>query len=167
MSRAFVREPDGDQVGDDLPELPVSPHPNYVTPGGLAALAARVADARARRGAAAKRGDLTGKLALAQMDREIRYLEARVKSAIPVDPATQPRDQVAFGATVEAAEPDGRVRTFRIVGEDEADPAAGLISWISPLARAAAGATVGDVVTWRRPAGEVDLEIVAVRYEEP
>lgn len=163
MSRAFVKEPDGDE-SETLPDLPLSPHPNYVTPHGLAALESRLAEARERRRADAGTDALAAKLALTRIDREIRYLEARVAGAIPVDPAAQPRDEVAFGATVEAVEPDGRTRTFSIVGEDEADPDHGRVSYVSPLARALMGAAVGDSVVWRRPAGDMDLEIEKIRY---
>ena len=62
---------------------------------------------------------------------------------------------------------DGTRRDYRIVGEDEADPAAGKISWVSPLARAMMGSGLGDLVTWRRPAGDLELEVVGIRYGEP
>jgi transcription elongation factor GreB len=81
-----------------------------------------------------------------------------------VDPAAQPRDGVHFGATVEIADEDGTRHVFHIVGDDEADVAAGRISWASPLAKAMIGARVGDVVKWRRPAGDADVEIVKIIY---
>jgi transcription elongation GreA/GreB family factor len=164
MSRAFVSE-NTTEAGNELPELPISPHPNYVTPAGLAALQERLAAARDRR--QELRAEPEGPqraLAEAHLEREIRWLEARVEGAILVDTAAQPKDEVAFGAIVEVAEPGGAVRRYAIVGEDEADAAAGKVSWVSPLARALIGAGVGDTVVWKRSAGEVELEIRAVRY---
>ena len=167
MSRAFVKEPDGDEVVDSQPELPKSPHPNYVRPQGLAKLTARLATLQQQRCVlAADPDDLLKRTPLAQVQREVRYLEARIESAIPIDPAAQPRDRVAFGATVELADEDDRTHRFTIVGEDEADPTNGLVSWVSPLARALDDAAVGDLVQWRRPAGDLELEILAIRYED-
>ncbi|MDH3475758.1 MAG: GreA/GreB family elongation factor, partial [Rhodospirillales bacterium] len=96
--------------------------------------------------------------------RELRYLEARIGAAIPVDPAGQPADRVAFGALIRVEDEDGRQRAFRIVGEDEADPERGKVSWVSPLARAAQDAEVGDLITWRRPSGDRELEILEIGY---
>lgn len=162
MSRAFVKEPDGDQVADAGPERPISPHPNYVTPAGLARLEAALAAAEAERhDLLAAGGDA---LALQRVERDRRYYAERVKTAIPVRPGDQPADRVAFGATVEIADAAGADEPMqvRIVGEDEADAAAGAISWVSPLARALIGAQVGDVVTWRRPVGDRAMEVLAI-----
>ena len=165
MSRAFVKEPDGDEVADSQPELPQSPHPNYVRPQGLAKLKARLESLRERRCVlAADPDDLLKRTPLAQALRESRYLEARIECAILVDPAGQPADRVAFGATVEVAEEDGQTRSFTIVGEDEADPQHGLVSWVSPLARALTDAQIGDLVTWERPSGALELEVLAIHY---
>ncbi len=167
MSRAFVKEPDGDESAGELRDLPLSPHPNYVTPAGLTKLAARLAGTEAERNAlAAKSGDLAAQPVLARLVREIRYLEARIASAILVDPAGQPAGRVAFGAAVRVADEEDRRCEFQIVGEDEAEPERGRVSWVSPLARALQDAEVGDIVTWRRPSGDVDLEILEVRYPE-
>lgn len=162
MSRAHVREVDGDEP-EDLPELPLSPHPNYVTLRGLAlletrrdaieadiaAIAADAADRRQRR---------------AGLDRELRWLQARIAAAQPVTGATRDRSKVAFGADVTVLDDDGVETRYRIVGEDEADPEAGLISWTSPLACALIGLKVGDVALWQRPAGDRDIEISAIRW---
>ncbi len=165
MSRAFVKEPDGDQVGDDQPELPQSPHPNYVTPAGLEVLRAALADRKAqRKDYAANEEALSNKLHIAQAEREMRYFEERIRRAILVDPAGQPADEVAFGAAVTVEDEDGERRAFIIVGEDEADPNAGKVSWVSPLAAALMEARVGDLVTWKRPAGDVELEVLAIDY---
>lgn len=165
MSRAFVKEEDGGSGAGEIADLPQSAHPNYVTPRGLAALKARLTAAQEkRRLLRAHSDDIERDLPLANLGREIRYLESRIERAILVDPATQPRGEVAFGATVRVADPSGGEREFAIVGEDEADAEHGSVSWVSPLARALIGAEVGDEIVWRRPAGDVVLEVLAIRY---
>jgi transcription elongation factor GreB len=166
MSRAFVKE-DSDNGAGEIADLPQSPHPNYVTPRGLAQLKERLAAAQARRRALQDTGEGGGGgLALANVARDIRYLEARIERAIPVDPAKQPHDEVAFGARVRVADDNGEEREFAIVGEDEADAEHGSVSWVSPLAKALIGAGVGDEIVWHRPAGDITLEVLAIRYEE-
>lgn len=98
------------------------------------------------------------------IERELRWLQARINDAIPVDAAKQSRERVAFGATVELADQDDHRLRYRIVGEDEADPEHGSISWVSPLARALKGGRVGDSVVWRRPAGDLQVEILGIEY---
>ena len=163
MSRAFTKEPDGDMVADDAPERPLSGHPNYVTPVGLTQLESRRAALAIERAAHADEG-LEGKPALAHAERALRYLDARIEDAIVVDPAAQLAGEVRFGACVTVADEDGETRGFTIVGEDEADAAAGKVSWLSPLARALTGGRTGDLVTWRRPAGDLEPEITAIDY---
>lgn len=163
MSRAFVKESDGESFQEEVPERPQSPHPNYITRAGLERLRATLGKLRAER-AAVDSESVAAKPALARLEREIRYLEARLERAIPVDPRSQPADEVAFGAEVRVRDEDGSLKTFRIVGEDEADAASGKVSWISPLARALMGARAGDVILWERPAGERELEVVAIHY---
>jgi len=165
LSRAFVKETDGDEAGA-LPDIPESPHPNYVTPRGLAELRERLAALAAEKARLSKElPELEAKLALAQTERKMRYFASRIEHAIPVDSARQPKEEVAFGATVRVADEDGNERDYAIVGEDEADAARGKVSWVSPLARALTGARVGQSVTWKRPAGDAELEVVAIRYE--
>ena len=161
MSRAFVRETDFDAAGAELPERPLSPHPNYVTAKGLQQLQARCEALRARE-AALSDDDPLSQQELAQVKRDLRYYSDRVERAILVDPAQQPEDEVHFGARVEAEDENGERHVFTIVGEDEADAAHGSVSWVSPLARAMMGAQVGDTVTWRRPAGDKTLTIAAI-----
>ncbi len=163
MSRAFVNE-DAGSDRPDLPELPVSPHPNYVTPRGLADLQARLAARQADLAALRARAERLDKLPEAAAERDIRWLEARLKAAIPVDPANHDLSEVAFGLLVTVADEDGRETTYEITGEDEADPALGRIAPHSPLARALIGAQVGDEVTWHRPAGDLTLEIVSIAH---
>ena len=165
MSRAFVKEPDGSEVPDDLPERPQSPHPNHVTPAGLARLRAERAALLQRKVELAEaQGDLARQQELKHVERDLRYVEGRIERAIPIDPAGQPADEVAFGAVVEVRDEMGAPLRFAIVGEDEADATQGKVSWVSPLAKALLGARVGDSVTWHRPAGDRELEVVSIRY---
>lgn len=162
MSRAFVKEGDGSL--DPLPDLPVSPHPNHVTPAGLAALQQRLRDTQATLAALKARPDRLDKLPEAAAERDIRYLEARLRSAILIDPATLPLDEVAFGLIVIVADEDGTEHRFQITGEDEADAAQGRITPQSPLARALMGAAVGDTVKWKKPSGTVELEVLGIEH---
>lgn len=167
MSRAFTHEPDGDQAPDDQPERPQSPHPNYITPAGLERLRAEYAELRQAREALGEGDDaLADRLSAVQLDRRLRYLHGRIERAIPVDAGTQSPDQVAFGAFVTVVDEAGGEHTFQIVGEDEADAAAGRVSWMSPLAKALMARRPGDETVWRRPAGDQALEILAIRYAE-
>ena len=172
MSRAFVKEPDDGGPPDALPERPLSEHPNYVTAGGFGQLEEEAAALQERRmvlqeqlTALSDRGDhaLTDS-ELRHVDRDLRYVSARLESAVVVDPAGQPPDEVAFGAAVTVAQAGADDRTFAIVGEDEADLASGKVSYVSPLADALLGATVGQRVTWHRPAGDVELRVLAISY---
>lgn len=159
MSRAFVKE--SDRI-EPLPEIPLSEHPNHTTLAGLARQQQRLAQLRAD---GADGVVLEDELARETAAREMRWLEARIASAIVVDPAQQPADSVTFGASVDVVDEHGVEATYRIVGEDEADAEHGSVSWLSPLAKAVLGAKVGEEVLWRRPAGDLRLEIVAIRYE--
>lgn len=160
MSRAFVKESDRTEP---LPDIPLSEHPNWTTPAGLRRQQQRLAELR---DAAQQPRALQDDAALQAIAREQRWLEARIASANVVDPAQQPRDRVAFGATVDVIDEHGGEATYRIVGEDEADAEHGSVSWLSPLAKAVIGARVGDEVLWRRPAGDLRVEILAIRYED-
>lgn len=162
MNKAFTKEDEGPQA-DRLDDLPQSPHPNYVTPAGLAALQQRLRQRHADL-AALPRDSLDAKLPRAMAERDIRFLETRINRAVPVDPATQDPEVIAFGACVTVADADDLQTEWRIVGEDEADPANHRIAPFSPLAQALMGARVGDVVDWRKPGGVVELEILAIQY---
>lgn len=164
MSRAFVKEGTGEL--EPLPDLPISAHPNYVTPRGLAALKARLLARQADLAALKARAERLDRLPEAAAERDIRYLEARLRSAILVEAATQPSSEVQFGARVRV-EMDGEERVFEIVGEDEADAALGRIAPQSPLARALIGAEVGDTVVWRRPSGALELEVLDIGPLDP
>jgi len=165
MSRGFVKEDDLEHAGTDLPEKPVSPHTNYVTPTGLKQLQdAAKAYTNERESLVGKKEDPAAAQALAKIDRELRYLGARLESAQLVAPENQPKDSVLFGAQVEVEDEAGETMTFLIVGEDEADMAQHKVSYVSPIARALIGRKVGDSVQWRRPAGDLLLDIIAIHY---
>jgi transcription elongation GreA/GreB family factor len=154
MSRAFVREQDTDHP-DDLPERPISEHPNDVTETGLA----QIEQALAAAGEAYAQAQATAdRAALAAAGRDLRYWTVR-RATARVVPAPADLSEVRFGTSVTIQRDDGREQTFRIVGEDEADPAQGSISHVSPLARAMFGKRVGDVVA----AGAGEAEIIRIR----
>jgi transcription elongation GreA/GreB family factor len=147
MSRAFVKEGDGEPP--PLPERAISPHPNLVTARGLRQIEARVRELEAERTralatarAAAGTHDAA---ALAGLERDLRYWRARKASARPVTVATVP-EVMRFGVTATLRAADGATRTLTIVGEDEADPARGLVSWVSPAAESLIGAGIGEDV---------------------
>lgn len=169
MSRAFMREPDGGMSDEALPERPISERPNYVTPAGLRQLQEEIGALEEHRLELLARDDDDEPLAregLALVDRDLRYYAQRLRSAIPVDLARQPRRMVKFGAAVTVTEDSGVRRTFRIVGEDEAELREGKISYVSPLAAALLDGRVGTTVLWRRPAGDRRLTIEAIDYPE-
>ncbi len=141
MSVAFTKEGDAESVAADLPDRPISLAPNLVTPRGLAQIEAALAD----------------RTAMARATRDLRYYGARRASAqlVEFDPASS---VVRFGAAVTVEREDGRRQVFEIVGEDEADPAKGAISYTSPVARALLGKGVGDEV---EAAGQA-FEIVGI-----
>lgn len=154
MSRAFVKERDGEDVPAELTERPISPHPNLVTAEGLARIETEIA--RLGKGqAAAQQANDRG--ALARIARDLRYWNARRASARLVPPSND-TSQVHFGSNVTIVREDGRRQTFRIVGEDEADPTRGTLSHASPLARALFGKRVGETIE----AGQSEAEIVAI-----
>ena len=152
MSRAFVHE---ESYIEELPDRTISEHPNLVTEQGLEQIEQALGAARRAYGEAQEAKD---RGALAKAARDLRYWNARHASAKLTTPRPN-NDSVQFGCTVTIARGDGRTQTFRIVGEDEADPSHGSISQVAPLARALLGKHVGDVVK----AGHDDAEITAVR----
>jgi transcription elongation GreA/GreB family factor len=154
MSRAFVKEQDADAF-EGLPDRRVSEHPNDVTQEGLAQIEAKLGAAREAHAAAHAADD---RAAMAEKLRDMRYWSARRATARVV---LNPSDttQVRFGSSVSIRRADGREQTFRIVGEDEADPSRGTISHVSPLARSLFGKRVGDIVT----VGNGGVEIRAIR----
>ena len=167
MSRAFVNEERFEQVGgEELVERPISEHPNYVTPTGALELQTLeesvMAELETLKSAA---DDTFSKDKKAELERDLRYVRARLDSAILVDPKAQSHETVLFGATVEVEDSEGTQHKFHIVGEDEADASINKVSWVSPLAKALIGQKIGDTVTWHRPIGNTNLEILDIRYE--
>ena len=159
LSVAFTKEESAETASETLlPDRPISSHPNLVTEAGLKALERQLRDARDAYEAAQKTDDANERRRLsAILLRDVRYFAERVRTAQLV-PAPASSDVVAFGSTVTFSRADGRVQTYRIVGEDEADPKAGSISFASPVAKSLIGKAVGDVAG----SGSQELEIVAI-----
>ena len=181
MSKAFVKEESPEE--EDVPSAPALPPgtKNYVTRRGYAQLKAELEQlVKAERPAlvqvvswAAKNGDrsengdyIYGKKRLREIDRRIRFLMKRLENAVIVDPASQENtEQVFFGATVTVCDEAGCELTFQIVGIDEADAGKGMISWISPLAKALLKAREGDTVRFQIPDGLRELDVVGICYK--
>jgi transcription elongation factor GreB len=158
------------------------PRPRFITPDGFARIRAEYEELfaierpklvetiswAAANGDRSENGDyIYGRKRLREVDRRLSHLSRVMKGAKVVDPAVQTaRDQVRFGATVEVADDDDQRRIITIVGDDEADAAAGRIGWSAPLARALIGARVGDERTVRLPAGEKSYEVMEIRYPD-
>lgn len=141
-----------------LPDRPISPHPNLVTEAGLKALELQLQDARKAYDTANAIEDINERRRQTAIPlRDARYFAERVRTAEVVT-APGSSDVVAFGSTVTYSREDGRVQKYRIVGEDEADPRAGSISYVSPVARLLMGKKVGDIVSL----GKEELEITAI-----
>ncbi len=183
MSKAFTKEPDGNEVDDDLEEpdpLPADTK-NLMTPQGYATLAEELRfllkDERPRivdivswaagNGDRSENGDyIYNKKRLREIDRRMRYLIKRTESAEVVDPARQQGlEQVFFGATVTYARADDNEITVKLVGVDEADLDKGKINWLSPVGRALMKARVGDVVDVRVEGTIEQIEIVNIVYK--
>ncbi|MGQ0442090.1 MAG: GreA/GreB family elongation factor [Methylophilaceae bacterium] len=162
MSRGFVKEDDLEHAGTDLPERPISAHPNYVTPNGLKQLQDEASALDKARLLLLHQDNDVAKQKLAMIERDMRYLSARLAQAILVDPSQQSHHSVLFGATVHVEDEKGNAHQFLIVGEDEADIAANKVSWVSPLASALIGHKLGENVVWKRPAGNLNLEIIKI-----
>ncbi len=181
MSKAFTRENDDadDEELEPSRQLPQGVK-NYITPAGYQRLQdeldqlwkverpelVKVIHWAASNGDRSENGDyIYGKKRLREIDRRIRFLSKRLDNAEVVDPGQrEDSDQVFFGATVTVADGRGAENTYSIVGVDEADPGHGLISWVSPLARALLKTREGDVVTLRTPGGVEELEVLEVVY---
>src|SRR4051812_17806654 len=179
MNKAFTKESDSDEEPPELPEIAVPQGRNYMTAAGhlrmKTELKRLVEDDRpevvrtvswaASNGDRSENGDyIYGKRRLREIDHRIRYLIKRLENAEVVDPRVQQNDQdeprVFFGATVTYADSAGADHTISIVGVDEADPANGRVSWISPIAKALLKAREGDSVTLRTPTGAEQLEVI-------
>ena len=153
MSRAFVKEQDI-ELGEAIADRPISPHPNFVTAEGLARIDADIIRLQQEHASAQARED---RGALARIARDLRYWAARRATAQVVDPPSD-KAKVQFGSTVTLARDGDRRQTYRIVGEDEAEPSRGTLSYASPLARALTGRERGEVVAM----GNAEYEIIEI-----
>jgi len=159
LSVAFTKEDSAETASETLlPDRPISPHPNLVTEAGLKALELQLQQAREAYEAAQKIEDVNERRRQAAIPlRDARYLAERIRTAqVVTNPALT--DTVVFGSTVSFRRDDGRVQRYRVVGEDEADPKTGSISFVSPVARALMGKAVGDVVD----TSDQELEIISI-----
>jgi transcription elongation GreA/GreB family factor len=159
LSVAFTKEDSAETASETLlPDRPVSPHPNLVTDTGLKAQEFQLQQAREAYETAQQIEDVNERRRQAAIPlRDARYFAARVRTA-QVIPNPTSTDVIAFGSTVTFRRDDGRVQTYRIVGEDEADPKTGSISFVSPVARSLMGKAVGDIVG----TSDQKLEIIAI-----
>lgn len=161
MSRAFVNEDQAAAQINTPIERPISSLPNYVTESGMAQLKARVADVQELHAEQATCGDKADKQLLAELERDLRYFQQRMHSAQLVPPVTT-TDTVQIGSWVTFVDEENTQHQVCLVGEDQADVALGLINWASPLGGALLGAAVGEEVLWRRPAGDLNLEVIEI-----
>ncbi|MBB5574773.1 MULTISPECIES: transcription elongation factor GreA [Rhizobium] len=159
MAVAFTKEESAETAAEtQLPDRAISPHPNFVTEGGWKALNAALQEAREQYEAASAVEDVNERRRQTAVPlRDVRYFAERVRTAeLIAAPASN--ETVVFGSTVTFSRDDGRVQTYRIVGEDEAEPKQGTISYVSPVAQSLMGKFVGDAVM----VGEHELEIVSI-----
>ena len=164
MSRGFVKEDDLEHAGTDVPERSISTNPNYVTVRGYAILEKQAnALELHRKVLSTKKEDQQAQQQLAIVNRDLRYVAARLESALLTKPDAA-ASQVLFGATVMVEDEEGDSHTYEIVGEDEADIKVGKVSWTSPLAKALIGHKVDENVIWARPAGNQTLTIIRIDY---
>lgn len=161
--------------------MAASDEKNYITPEGFATLQAefhqlykverpevvRTVSWAAANGDRSENGDyIYGKRRLRQIDSRCRHLMRRMDLAEIVDSSLQQHlEKVFFGAWVTLFNlDDDTEHTYRIVGKDEIEPSKGYISWISPLAKAMLGKSIGDTVRVVTPKGEETYEVVDIRY---
>jgi len=167
MNKAFIKEDESSEPALVPPRASLfSGTPNYVTARGLELLKdelSRLDDERTKQGLTTKPEERA--IQLGRLAAQRNALEERIAAATLVNVAKQPRSEVRFGASVDVRTAAGQLRTYRIVGVDEAEPTAGLVAFVSPLARALLGRNVGEIVTVRTPRGEDELEIVRIAYE--
>ena len=164
MNRAFVKEPDGDQAETDLPVRPQSKHPNYITTKGLEKQKAYLHQLILECSTLKTLNTLADKNKIKLLNADITYLKQRVESAIPIKVEAQEGEDIRFGATIALVDENNTQYKFTIVGQDEVDAENGLISWVSPLASALIGKQAGDIITWTRPIGALELEIEEFDY---
>ena len=165
MSRAFVKENDLEHAGLDIPERPLSDEPNYVTPRGLKLLNQNIDNLEKEREALNdKKDDPMVRQKVAVIERDMRYFAARIESAILTNPKEENPSHVLFGTKVTVEDEEGKLLTFEIVGEDEANIHEGRVSYLSPLAEALLGEAIGDEVVWEKPIGNSYITIQKISY---
>jgi transcription elongation GreA/GreB family factor len=159
MSVAFTREESAETAAEfQLPDRPISPHTNFVTASGLKALEAALAESRKAYEASQQIEDINERRrGSARAFRDLKYFGERLRTAQLVSP-TPCGGALCFGRRVTFARNEGPRQSFRIVGEDEADPRQGSISYVSPLARILMGKSVGDSVLL----GDNEIAILAI-----
>jgi len=164
MSRAFIKEDDLEHAGIDIPERPISLEINYVTPTGLADLKKTLdsLDKERQPFIGNDNSNITQKKM--RIERDIRYLSARLKSAILINPLTQNKEVVLFSARVEVLTGNNKKRYFEIVGEDKANIKENKISYLSPLSKLLIGSQIDDEVIWNKPSGNEILTITNIYY---
>ncbi len=181
MSKAFTKENDDQEEleADQLDTVLPKGTKNYITPTGFEKLRLELQDLlKVKRPEvvkvvswAAGNGDrsenadyIYGKRRLREIDKRIRFLTKRLDMAEVIDPSKLNANKVLFGATVTVENESGKKTTYKIVGIDESNPEIKLVSWISPIARAMLNAKVGDIVQFRSPKGEEELQILKIVY---
>jgi transcription elongation factor GreB len=168
VNKAFTKEDETNEPAVVPPRAPLpTGTPNYVTFRGLTKLKTELKELdeeRARIDAQVPAADRS--FALSRITARKSALEDRLSTAMLVDASKQPRDEVRFGASVRVRGASRAQRTYKIVGVDEAEPGAGLVAFVSPVARALIGCAIGDIVSLHTPRGEEELEIVGIEYDD-
>ena len=165
MSRAFVKENDLEHAGIDIPERPISPEKNYVTPNGLQELKENILLLEQQKNELMQSNDYSNKQKKQQLERDLRYFIKRLESSILVNPKEQDKRKVLFSAFVDIENDFGSVSSFQIVGEDESNIKINKIAYTSPLAKALIGNKVDDEVLFNKPSGHEVLTIVKIQYK--
>ena len=164
MSRAFVKENDLEHVGIDIPEKPISAEPNYVTPNGLQLLKEQLKLLENDLNQIKQKDDQQSQQIKFKIERDIRYILARLESAIIINPENQSTEKILFGATVDLEDDEGKNYQFKIVGEDEADIKNNKLSYVAPLSKQLIGREVGDEIVWVKATETIHLTITNFKY---
>ncbi len=164
MSRAFVKENDLEHAGIDIPERPISAEPNYVTPNGLQLLKEQLKLLENDLNQIKQKDDQQSQQIKFKIERDIRYILARLESAIIINPENQSTEKILFGATVDLEDDEGKNYQFKIVGEDEADIKNNKLSYVAPLSKQLIGREVGDEIVWVKATETIHLTITNFEY---
>ena len=165
MSRAFVKEDDLEHAGIDIPERPISPVTNYVTPFGFMELEKKIIELESMRLSYIDSEDVNLIQKKMRVERDLRYFASRLNSAILIDPDKQPKDIILFSARVDVLTESEENLTFEIVGEDESDIQKHKISYTSPLAKSLIGHRTNEEIVWKKPSGDSVLLVTKIYYE--